>query len=49
MRRAEAQARETGERLPILMYHRIAADGPAALERYRTAPEAFTAPSSKSP
>src|SRR5207302_5867381 len=29
MRRAEAQARESSERLPILMYHRIATDGPA--------------------
>jgi peptidoglycan/xylan/chitin deacetylase (PgdA/CDA1 family)/SAM-dependent methyltransferase len=41
VRRADAQARETSERLPILMYHRIAGDGPAALERYRTTPEAF--------
>jgi peptidoglycan/xylan/chitin deacetylase (PgdA/CDA1 family) len=40
-RRAEAQARETSERLPILMYHRIASDGPAALARYRTTAEAF--------
>src|SRR5207302_3062603 len=40
-RRAEAQVRESGERLPILMYHRIATDGPAGLARYRTTPEAF--------
>jgi len=40
--RVEAQAHETTERLPILMYHRIATDGPADLARYRTTPEAFT-------
>jgi Predicted xylanase/chitin deacetylase len=27
--------------VPILMYHRIAADGPVALERFRVAPELF--------
>jgi peptidoglycan/xylan/chitin deacetylase (PgdA/CDA1 family) len=27
--------------VPILMYHRIAADGPVALERYRVAPDLF--------
>jgi peptidoglycan/xylan/chitin deacetylase (PgdA/CDA1 family) len=41
-RRSEAQAREATHRLPILLYHRIARDGPAGLERYRTTPEAFT-------
>jgi peptidoglycan/xylan/chitin deacetylase (PgdA/CDA1 family)/glycosyltransferase involved in cell wall biosynthesis len=29
--------------LPILMYHRIAADGPAALARFRVAPDIFAA------
>jgi peptidoglycan/xylan/chitin deacetylase (PgdA/CDA1 family)/SAM-dependent methyltransferase len=32
----------TGE-LPILMYHRIAIDGPTALARYRMAPDLFAA------
>jgi peptidoglycan/xylan/chitin deacetylase (PgdA/CDA1 family) len=41
MRRAEAQLRETAEYLPVLMYHRVATDGPADLARYRTAPAAF--------
>jgi peptidoglycan/xylan/chitin deacetylase (PgdA/CDA1 family)/SAM-dependent methyltransferase len=41
MRRAEAQAHESSERLPILMYHRVATDGPADLARYRTTPAAF--------
>ncbi len=27
--------------VPILMYHRIAADGPVALERFRVAPDLF--------
>lgn len=27
--------------VPILMYHRIAADGPVALERFRVAPKLF--------
>lgn len=34
---------ETSQRLPILAYHRIADDGPPALARYRTSPEAFAA------
>ena len=34
-------ARERTHKLPVLMYHRIAEDGPAALAPYRTAPEAF--------
>ncbi|CAN5226314.1 hypothetical protein BH10PSE6_BH10PSE6_00920 [soil metagenome] len=40
-RRAEVQARESVEQLPILNYHRIATDGPPDLARYRTSPEAF--------
>jgi peptidoglycan/xylan/chitin deacetylase (PgdA/CDA1 family)/SAM-dependent methyltransferase len=42
IRRADAQAREAAESFPVLMYHRIASDGPADLARYRTTPEAFT-------
>jgi peptidoglycan/xylan/chitin deacetylase (PgdA/CDA1 family)/GT2 family glycosyltransferase len=34
---------EMAGRLPILMYHRIAEDGPASLVRYRTSPAAFSA------
>ena len=41
MRRAEARACEQTERLPILLYHRIAEDGPPALARYRTSPTAL--------
>ena len=40
-RRAEVQASESVEQLPILNYHRIATDGPLALARYRTSPESF--------
>jgi glycosyltransferase involved in cell wall biosynthesis/peptidoglycan/xylan/chitin deacetylase (PgdA/CDA1 family)/SAM-dependent methyltransferase len=40
-RRAEVQARESVEQLPILNYHRIATGGPPDLARYRTAPESF--------
>lgn len=40
-RRAEVQAHERVEQLPILNYHRIATDGPPALARYRTSPDAF--------
>jgi len=40
-RRAEVQARESVEQLPILNYHRIATDGPPGLARYRTSPERF--------
>ena len=39
--RREVQARERTDRLPILLYHRIAEDGPADLARYRQAPAAF--------
>jgi peptidoglycan/xylan/chitin deacetylase (PgdA/CDA1 family)/GT2 family glycosyltransferase len=42
-RRADVQARETTERLPVLMYHRVAEEGPAELARYRTSPQAFMA------
>jgi peptidoglycan/xylan/chitin deacetylase (PgdA/CDA1 family) len=31
----------TTDRVPVLMYHRIAADGPPGLARYRVAPEIF--------
>ncbi len=40
-RRAEVRAREHTERLPILMYHRIADDGPPGLARWRLPPAAF--------
>jgi peptidoglycan/xylan/chitin deacetylase (PgdA/CDA1 family) len=35
------QGRERTDRLPILLYHRIADDGPAELARYRQSPAAF--------
>lgn len=35
--------RAVTERLPILMYHRVAPDGTAATARYRVTPEAFEA------
>ena len=41
-RRADVQAREETERLPILAYHRIAEDGPPDLAPYRVAPASFT-------
>jgi len=40
-RRAEVRARETADRVPILMYHRIAADGPRDLARWRLSAAAF--------
>jgi peptidoglycan/xylan/chitin deacetylase (PgdA/CDA1 family)/SAM-dependent methyltransferase len=40
--RSNAVPNRTGE-VPILMYHRIATDGPAALARYRVAPDLFAA------
>ena len=43
VRRADAWARETTRQIPVLMYHRIAEDGPAAIARYRTPPAAFEA------
>lgn len=39
--RAEVQARETTDRIPILLYHRIADEGPASLARYRQGKAAF--------
>jgi peptidoglycan/xylan/chitin deacetylase (PgdA/CDA1 family) len=39
--RAEVQVCERTDRLPILLYHRIAEDGPADLARYRQAPAVF--------
>ncbi len=41
VRRADARVRETTPQLPILMYHRIAEDGPPGLARYRVSPAAF--------
>ena len=37
----EARRREITNRLPILMYHRIGANGPPGLSRYRVTAEAF--------
>lgn len=34
-------AAETTDRIPVLMYHRIADHGPEAVRRYRTSPAAF--------
>ncbi|MBX4970151.1 trifunctional glycosyltransferase/class I SAM-dependent methyltransferase/polysaccharide deacetylase [Rhizobium binae] len=39
--REAAWATEVTTSIPILMYHRIAEDGPAALRRFRTLPETF--------
>ncbi|WP_170960040.1 glycosyltransferase [Rhizobium phaseoli] len=39
--RETAWATEVTTSIPILMYHRIAEDGPAALRRFRTPPEMF--------
>ena len=39
--RTEVGRRERTDRLPILLYHLIAEDGPADLARYRQAPTAF--------
>jgi len=39
--RADVGRSEQTDRLPILLYHRIAEDGPADLARYRQAPAAF--------
>ena len=41
LRRCEAAARRTTARVPVLMYHRIADQGPAALARWRLAPYLF--------
>jgi peptidoglycan/xylan/chitin deacetylase (PgdA/CDA1 family)/glycosyltransferase involved in cell wall biosynthesis/predicted TPR repeat methyltransferase len=40
-RRDEVARTEVAHAVPVLMYHRIAADGPAALSRYRVTPERF--------
>lgn len=40
-RRADVRQRERTDRLPVLLYHRIAEDGSADLARYRQAPAAF--------
>jgi len=40
-RRADVRARERTDRLPILMYHRVADIGPAGLARWRLPPAAF--------
>ncbi|MGO8462858.1 hypothetical protein ACC759_38775, partial [Rhizobium ruizarguesonis] len=39
--RGAAWKTEVTTSVPILMYHRIAEQGPAALERFRTPPEIF--------
>jgi peptidoglycan/xylan/chitin deacetylase (PgdA/CDA1 family)/2-polyprenyl-3-methyl-5-hydroxy-6-metoxy-1,4-benzoquinol methylase len=41
MTRKEAQATESASKVPILMYHSIADDGPLELAPYRVAPAAF--------
>jgi len=40
-RRADVANAESRRHMPVLMYHRIASDGPAALARYRVAPARF--------
>jgi peptidoglycan/xylan/chitin deacetylase (PgdA/CDA1 family) len=40
-RRTLVLQRETRQHAPVLMYHRIAADGPAGLARFRVRPELF--------
>ncbi len=39
--RRDAERTELAHDVPVLMYHRIADDGPAALSRYRVTPERF--------
>jgi peptidoglycan/xylan/chitin deacetylase (PgdA/CDA1 family)/GT2 family glycosyltransferase/ubiquinone/menaquinone biosynthesis C-methylase UbiE len=41
--RSAAMASETKKEIPVLMYHRIADDGPEALAPYRTSPAEFEA------
>lgn len=41
MTRSEAAQRERHSAVPVLMYHRIAEDGPDGLARYRVSPEEF--------
>lgn len=40
-RRETARVAEVTNRLPVLMYHRVGADGPAELARYRVSAEQF--------
>jgi peptidoglycan/xylan/chitin deacetylase (PgdA/CDA1 family) len=40
--RAQAQPGAPSDRLPVLLYHRVAEEGPAALARFRQTPAAFT-------
>ncbi len=40
-RRSELARLETRQHVPILMYHRVAVDGPEELARYRLSPDAF--------
>jgi peptidoglycan/xylan/chitin deacetylase (PgdA/CDA1 family)/2-polyprenyl-3-methyl-5-hydroxy-6-metoxy-1,4-benzoquinol methylase len=42
-RRAELAQSERRSHIPVLMYHRIATDGPDGLARYRLAPDSFQA------
>lgn len=42
-RRAELAATERHQQVPVLMYHRVADDGPVALVPYRVSPEMFRA------
>lgn len=41
--RADVAISERQNRIPVLMYHSVADDGPAALDRYRITPAAFAA------
>jgi peptidoglycan/xylan/chitin deacetylase (PgdA/CDA1 family)/SAM-dependent methyltransferase len=40
-RRSDVARNERRDRVPVLMYHSVADDGPAALQRYRLTPDAF--------
>lgn len=42
-RRRDLQREETTRRIPVLMYHRIAEDGPLTLARFRVSPARFEA------
>ncbi len=42
-RRTELKIPEEHNQIPVLMYHSVASDGPAALARYRVTPEQFQA------
>ncbi len=41
--RSPAKAREQRSKIPILMYHGVSDEGPAALQRYRVSPSLFKA------